>query len=401
MARALNKLSVKGVTALKKAGRHADGGGLYFRITPAGARSWVFMTANGGKRIEIGLGAESAVSLASARKIAADMREAVAAGSNPRELLSRNLATPTDEITFGAFAEDYIACVEDGWRSEVHRKQWRQSLRDHAKLLADMPIDAIGTEEVLKVLRPIWLTKAETANRLRGRIEKILSAAKARGLRPIDASNPAQWRGHLDVLLPKPKKLVRGNHPALPWKDAPAFVADLRKRVALSARALEFVILTAARSGEVLGARWEEIDMAEALWTVPAARMKAGAEHVVPLSKAALALLRQVHLGDGAKGIIFAIGGAPRSNMAMAQLLKRMGKDNITVHGFRSTFRDWAGDATETPNELVEQALAHTISNKAERAYRRGKAIDRRRLLMQAWADFLQFPAARPAAEVA
>ena len=218
---------------------------------------------------------------------------------------------------------------------------------------------------MLAVLQPIWLTKSETASRVRGRIEKILAAAKARGLRPLDTGNPALWKGHLEVLLPRRPKLTRGHHEALSWRDAPTFMAQLRKRPALAARALEFTILTAARSGETLGATWSEIDVEQKLWTVPARRMKAGAEHVVPLSDAAMAVLDGLKPQEpNPKDLIFAVGGVVRSNMAMAMLLRRMGY-SLTTHGMRSTFRDWAGDATEFPRDLVEQALAHTISNKA------------------------------------
>lgn len=390
MSRALNRMTARKVASLKQAGRHADGGGLYLRITPGGAKSWVFMTSSGGKRAEIGLGAESAVPLGTARKLAAEMREAVATGADPRAVIATKPVPAVPEIiTFGGFAETYIASVEDGWRNEIHRQQWRSSLRDHAAALKDKPIEDVGTEDVLAVLQPIWLAKSETASRVRGRIEKILAAAKARGLRPLDAANPAQWKGHLDVLLPRRPKLTRGHHKAIPWREAPSIMADLRKRSALAARALEFTILTAARSGETLGATWGEIDFDQKLWTIPARRMKAGVEHVVPLSEAAIAILQTLKSEAPTEtDTVFAVGGAARSNMAMAMLLRRMGL-KVTTHGMRSTFRDWAGDATEFPRDLVEQALAHTISNKAERAYRRGTAIERRRVLMDAWEKYL------------
>jgi integrase len=394
MSRALHRLSARQVVTLKAVGRHADGGGLYLRITAGGARSWVFMAIREGRRSEIGLGSSSAVSLASARRIASEMREAVAAGTDPRLVISRSDANESEELpTFGNFAESYIASVEAGWRNAVHRQQWRHSLRDHARLLRDKPIDQIGTDDVLAVLQPIWLTRSETAKRVRGRIEKILDAAKARGLRPRDSMNPAAWRGHLSLLLPAPSKLTRGHHAALPWSEAPAFMAELRKRQAVAARCLEFVILTAARSGEALGTTWSEIDLGAKLWTVPAKRMKAGAEHVVPLPDAAVELLEQLRQGQPSPAsLVFSVAGAARSNMAMAMLLRRMGRSDITTHGFRSTFRDWAGDATNYPRELVEQALAHSISNKAERAYRRGTAVERRRELMESWAEYLHSP---------
>jgi integrase len=391
MARPINKLNVKQVASLKTEGRHADGGGLYLRVSKAGTRSWVFMHVEGGKRSEIGLGSAQSVSLASARRIAGEMREAVAIGGNPRQVLTPAAPVEMPRVpTFGEFAEDYISSVEAGWKNPVHRQQWRSSLRDHAQSMRDMPIDEVGTDDVLAVLKPIWLAKSETAKRVRGRIEKILDAAKARGHRPRDAMNPAAWRGHLSVLLPAPPKLERGHHAALPWQNAPAFVAELRQREAVAARCLEFVILTAARSGEALGATWGEVDMAKKLWTVPPARMKAGAEHVVPLSQAAVDLLERVKPAIAQpEAAIFGVGGAARSNMAIAMLLRRMKHGYITTHGFRSTFRDWAGDATDHPRELIEAALAHTLQNKAERAYRRGTAVERRRVLMEDWAAYL------------
>ena len=390
MARTLNRLSAREVPSLKAPNRYADGGGLYLRITGAGARCWVFMTTRGGKREEIGLGSATGVSLAAARQLASRMRDAIALGDEPRSVLR----AATDHIpvpTFADFAETYICSVEEGWKNDAHRQQWRSSLRDHAEPIADIPVDRVDTENVLAVLSPIWLTKGETARRMRGRIERILDAAKARGLRPRDSMNPAMWRGHLALLLPAQAKMARGHHAALPFKDAPSFMALLRGREAMSARCLEFVILTAARSGEALGATWSEIDMERRLWTVPAARMKAGVEHKVPLSEAAIALLNSIAPGKTSRSAnVFDVGGTMRSNMAMTMLLRRMDHGHITTHGFRSTFRDWAGDATSFPREIIEQALAHTIQNKAERAYRRGTAIERRRELMEAWSEFLR-----------
>ena len=272
----------------------------------------------------------------------------------------------------------------------MHRQQWRQSLRDHAAFLTDKPIPEVTTADVEAVLRPIWLTKAETAKRLRGRIEKVLDAAKAKGLRARDSTNPAAWRGHLAVLLPSQKDVPRNNHAALPWEEAAAFWAQLRAREALAARCLEFVILTAARSGEALGATWGEIDLEARTWTVPKVRMKARREHVVPLSEAAVSLLKALRPTKVAPDQrVFAIAGVARSNMAMAMLLRRMGRGDLTTHGFRSTFRDWAGDETEYASELIELALAHGIKDKAEAAYRRRTAIGRRRELMEAWAAYL------------
>ncbi len=358
----------------------------------------MFRSVRDGKQTEVALGLASGLTLAAARQQAALIRQSVAEGRSVREAAGRHddiapvaTAEPAAApVTFGAFAETYIASVEAGWRNPVHRQQWRQSLRDHAALLTDKPVDDISTGDIEAVLQPIWLTKAETAKRLRGRIEKVLDAAKAKGLRSKESTNPAAWRGHLAVLLPSQRDVPRSHHAALPWEDAPAFWAQLSVREALAARCLQFVILTAARSGEALGATWAEIDFAAATWTVPKARMKARREHVVPLSKAALRLLTALRPAEWLPDErVFAVAGVARSNMAMAMLLRRMDRGDLTTHGFRSTFRDWAGDETEFASELIELALAHGIKDKAEAAYRRRTAISRRRELMEAWATYL------------
>lgn len=388
MGRALNKFTTRKVASLKESGRHSDGGGLYLRITPNGSRSWQFMTAIGGKRVEIGLGAESAIGLGAVRKVAEKMREAVVLGQDPRKVLEAPVAAKRVP-TFKEFADDYISSVEAGWKNDTHRKQWRNSLDQHAKAISDTKIHDVTTDVVVRILNPIWLSMPETASRVRGRIERILDAAKARGCLPRDHANPARLKGHLDHLLPRQPGMKRGHHKALAYKDAPKFMVELRQRKAPTARCLEFTILTAARSGEALGATWREIDFVERLWRVPASRMKAGAEHVVPLSDAALAILEAVKPASPDQvDKVFAVQGAARSNMAMAMLLRRMAYA-VTTHGFRSTFRDWAGDCTHHPREVIEAALAHTIQNKAEKAYRRGTAVERRRALMQEWAEYL------------
>jgi len=388
MARALNKLTTRKVASLKEPGRHSDGGGLYLRITPNGGRAWQFMTAIGGKRVEIGLGAESSIGLGAVRKVAEKMREAVALGQDPRKVLEAPAAAKRVP-TFKEFADDYISSVEAGWKNLTHRKQWRSSLNKHAKAIYDTKVDEVTTDDVLRVLNPIWLSVPETASRVRGRIERILDAAKARGHLPRDYANPARLKGHLDHLLPRQPGMTRGHHKALHYKSAPKFMEELRQRKAPAARCLEFTILTAARSGEALGTTWDEIDFDQRLWRIPASRMKAGAEHVVPLSDAAMKLLEaQKPAQPIPLDKVFTVQGAARSNMAMAMLLRRMGYA-ITTHGFRSTFRDWAGDCTAHPREIIEAALAHTIQNKAEKAYRRGTAVERRRALMEEWADFL------------
>ena len=290
--------------------------------------------------------------------------------------------------TFGAFAKKLVADLKGGFRNPKHRQQWRNTLTTYAAPIADTPIAEVTTEQILGVLQPIWLTKPETASRVRGRIERVLDAAKAIGLRSGD--NPARGRGHLDLLLPKRRKATVKHHAALPFAEIAKFMTELRARPASAARALEFAILTAARSGEVRGMTWAEVDHDAKVWTVPGSRMKAGVSHQVPLSEPAEAILRALQ-PDGmvkADPVFPAPRGGPLSNMAMAQLLKRMDRPDITVHGFRSAFRDWAGETTQFGREEVEMALAHTITSATEAAYRRGRALEKRRGLMSAWAIY-------------
>jgi integrase len=383
---ALTALKVKNASA---SGRLADGGGLYLSTTNGGKR-WVFIFRWQGKRSEMGLGSAAKVSLAEARKLAAEAREHVQGGRHPvREREARLSAMSASKGTlFGKFADDYVSSVEQGWRNEKHRQQWRNTLRDHAASIASKPVADVDTNDVLQVLQPLWLEKPETANRLRGRLEKVLAAAKARGLRSPDATNPAQWRGHLDVLLPKRVTLSRGHHPALPYSHVPDLMLELSGRPAMAARALEFLILCAARSGEVLGAKWEEIE--EDTWIVPAYRMKAGRAHTVPLSTAAKTILAK--WPRTAPGDYIFHGPSldrPLSNMSMAMLLRRMKHHTITVHGFRSAFKDWALNETDYPDELSEEALAHIVGSKVRRAYRRGEAVNRRLRLMEEWGRFI------------
>lgn len=396
MAKTINRLSARTVETVKGAGLHADGGGLYLSTTNGGRR-WVFVFRWHGKRREMGLGSARDVSLARARELAASARSLIAEGKDPiaerRAAALRGSIEPAVEappLTFGQFTEEYIASVEDGWRNATHRQQWRNSLRDHASLLSDKALAEIDTDDVLAVLQPVWMIKPETASRVRGRIERILAAAKARGLRQRDSANPAQWKGHLDVLLPKQPRLSRGHHAAMSYLELPSFIADLRSRTATAARALEFLILNAARSGEVLGARWQEVK--DNLWSVPAARMKGGLPHTVPLSSRALHVLTEVG-GRKDTSLIFSSGdNRALSNMAMTMLIRRMGVNESTIHGFRSAFKDWALNETNFPDEMSEEALAHTIGSKVRRAYRRGEALERRRKLMEDWATYLSEP---------
>ncbi|MGF1650881.1 MAG: tyrosine-type recombinase/integrase [Hyphomicrobiaceae bacterium] len=394
MARTLNKLSARSVQTLTKPGRHSDGGGLYLVIDPGGAKRWVFLyrRRRDGRQTEMGLGGLLGVSLAEARNRATEARQQLAAGIDPleaRRAADEAQRRASDTRTFGTIADELIAAKSPGWRNEKHRAQWQMTLQVYAAPLRDLPPAEITTEDVLAVLQPIWAEKPETASRTRGRIEAVLDAARVRGLIPHGTPNPARWRGHLDHLLPKLRKLNHRHHAALPWQELPAFMLELRARQAPAARALEWCILTAARIGEALGTRWQEIDLDGAVWECPADRMKAGKPHRVPLSPAALALLETIPRGTP-DSLVFpgTRHGKPFSNMVFKALFVRMGQPNITTHGFRSTFRDWAGECTSHPREVCEAALAHAVGDAVELAYRRGDALEKRRGLMTDWATY-------------
>jgi len=407
----------------------ADGEGLFLQITHGGSKSWLLRYTLSGRTREAGLGsygeAPEGLTLAAARDKAAELRALAKAGADPVDTRKEQRRQAEAEArkaaahTFRGVAEACIAAREAEWKSAIHRAQWGSTLAAYAyPILGDMPVSRIGTDDVLAVLRPIWAAKPETASRLRGRMEAVFDYAAALGLRPR-GFNPATWRGNLKPLLggaAKMKARLReasgddGHHPALPFKRLPAFMVALSARPATSALALRFAILTAARTGEVLGARWREIDMEEGIWTVPAARMKAGREHRVPLSGAALAILHGLLPEDGApdpaEHVFPSASGGALSQMALLMLLRRMNDGDsgphwvdaagrpITAHGFRSTFRDWIGEATSYPVEIAEAALAHTIRNKAQAAYDRGDKLVRRRKMMEAWAGFCTRPAA-------
>jgi len=401
--RTLNKLTTKQVEALGP-GRHSDGGALYLVVDEQGRRNWSFQPKIAGKRREIGIGpaGKGGVALAQARKEAVLMQDDVRHGRDPKVERDLRRAPPVQMPTFGELADQFVKSQEVQWRNEKHRAQWAMTLKVYAATLRALPVDKITTDDVLKALKPIWLTKPETASRTRGRIERVLDAAKAKGFR--DGMNPAMWRGHLDHLLPRRQKLSRGHQRALPYQNMPAFTAELRERQAHStaALALEFLILTAARSGEVRGATWAEIDDAQSVWTVPAARMKAGREHRVPLSKRASAILTEMRaMADPdapGGGLIFPgpNAGKPLSENAFAALMKRMGyADATTAHGFRSAFRDWAGESSQFPRELAEGALAHIVGDATERAYARGDALAKRKKLMDAWTAYCEPKAGR------
>lgn len=391
MPRPMHKLSARAVATTTTPGRYGDGAGLYLRVTDAGAKRWVFRYTEPvvGVIREMGLGSAGpqGVPLARARVLAGAARDVVASGGDPiaaqRAVESPPQATPT----FGAFADEFVEAQAAGFRNRKHIDQWKMTLATYAAALRPLAIDNISTDEVVAVLKPIWQTKSETASRLRGRIERVLDAAKARGLR--SGENPARWRGHLSLLLSKRQKLTRGHHRALDYKNVPAFLRELQLRNGSARWALEFLILTAARSGEVRHATWDEIDRDSKMWTIPAERMKAGRIHRVPLTERMVAILDAV--GDGSHTTNIFGGsrlGRPLTDAALSNLLKRMGVFNATVHGFRSAFRDWVGDATDAPREVAEAALAHAVGDATERAYRRNDAFEKRRLLMEAWGQF-------------
>ncbi len=385
MAGGKRKLTARAAMTTKP-GRYGDGGGLYLVVSPSGARKWVYRFSFARKVTEMGLGSADVVSLAEARDKAHEARRMLDAGKNPIEARRQAAIVRAGKPRFGAVADALIAAKESQWRNTKHRAQWRMTLQTYAAPLRSRPVDEIDTAAVLAVLQPLWREKPETASRLRGRIEAVLDAAKAQGYR--SGENPAAWRGQLAHLLPKRGILSRGHHAAMDYRDVPAFVARLRERQAVAALALEFCILTAARSGEALGARWREIDLAASVWTVPAVRTKAARKHRVPLPARALAILEK--LAETRTGEFVFPGqraGKPLSATAMEMVLRRMKQRGATVHGFRSAFRDWAGNETHFAREIAEAALAHVVGDKAEQAYRRGDALDKRRALMAAWAE--------------
>jgi integrase len=387
MTRTIHKLTTRTVETISKPGRHSDGGGLYLSISGEGRRRWVFMYTRNAKQREAGLGsaAKGGVSLKTARDKAAEGRALLKAGVDPIAAWSK---PDGEEVpTFGKAADDFLEAHMGGWRSAKHKRQWVMTLADYCKPIREMPVDTIDTEAVLSVLKPLWTRVPETALRLRGRIEAVLDAAKARGHISRNEANPARWRGHLDKLLPKRAKLTRGHFAAMPYGDVPAFVAGLRERPAIAARALEFCILTATRSGEALAARWDEIDLESKIWTIPPARTKAAREHRIPLSDRTLALLREMEAARAGDYVFPGQRpGRSLSRVGFDNLLRRRIRSPYTAHGFRSSFRDWCGDQTHFPRELAEHALAHAVGDKAEQAYRRSDALARRRELMDAWA---------------
>ncbi|MGA3342807.1 MAG: integrase arm-type DNA-binding domain-containing protein [Methylocella sp.] len=389
------RLTALKVEKVKKPGLYCDGLGLYLQVRAGGAKSWIFRYRTNGKLRDMGLGSVNAVSLAQSREKAAACRSMRANGIDPidakRAERAKSRADATRAMTFEQCAAAYIDAHRAGWKNAKHVAQWTATLATYAyPIFGVQPVAAIDTPMVLRILEPMWTTKTETASRVRGRIESVLDWARVREFR--HGENPARWRGHLDHLLPKRSKVAAvKHHAALPYDEVPAFMRSLRAEGGVAARAFEFCILTASRTGEVLGARWAEIDIKTKVWTVPPERMKARREHRVPLSDQALTILRRMQeLSEGE--YLFPGGKAkhPLSGMAFLMLLRRLRRDDLTAHGFRSTFRDWAAERTSFPREVADMALAHTVSDKVEAAYRRGDLFEKRRRLAEAWAAYCE-----------
>ena len=406
MARATDRLTALKVERAREPGMYPDGGGLYLRVTPQGTKNWVLRFMLDRRPRWMGLGPFPLYGLQEARAKALEARRKRHEGIDPidarrAERVRRRLEA-AKAITFRQCAEAYINAHRAGWRNGKHAGQWGATLSNYAyPIIGALPVQAVDTALVLKVLEPIWATKPETASRLRGRLENVLDFAKVRGYRSDE--NPARWRGHLAKLLPARSKVRQvQHHSALPYSELAAFLGALREQEGAAARALEFTILTAARTGESIGATWGEINWTDKVWIIQGARMKGRKGHRVPLCDRALAILREIRAADdGSMGdpqqFIFSSAkpGRPLSNMAYLMLLRRMGRADLTVHGFRSSFRDWAAERTNFPSEVAEMALAHAVSNKVEAAYRRGDLFEKRRRLMQQWATFCTTASAR------
>lgn len=399
MPKKAKELSALEVQRLIRPGLYAVGGvaGLQLQVLPTGARTWVLRAVIGGKRRDMGLGGYPDVTLAGAREKAREARNLIEQGTDPiaKRAAAKNAlieerrafeAARALEVTFDECTRRFLASKVAEWKNAKHAKQWAATLTTYASpTIGKMLVRDVAKPHVLKVLEPIWATKTETASRLRGRIESVLDYAKFCGFR--DGDNPAKWRNNLEHALPKPSKVATvEHHSALPYSEIGAFMRDLRKRNGIAARALEFAVLTACRSGEVRGATWEEIDLDEGVWRIPAGRMKASKEHWIPLSAQAVALLKSLPRADGSSLVFPAPRGGVLSDMTLGAVLRRMERGDITAHGFRSTFRDWAGETTAYPREVIEHALAHQLKDKAEAAYARGTLLDKRRRLMADWA---------------
>ncbi|TPL00664.1 DUF4102 domain-containing protein [Mesorhizobium sp. B2-4-14] len=399
----INKLSAVEVAKKSKPGTYGDGGGLYLQVTKSTSKkasegevtkSWLFRFMLAGKARSMGLGDVQTFNLKEARERAREARQKVTDGIDPIEQRNEKKAAVRAEdakrVTFKQASERYIAAHKAGWKNAKHAEQWKNTLETYAwPTIGDLPVAKVETAHIMQIIEPIWTDKTETASRVRGRIEMVLDWATARHYRSGD--NPARWRGHLDKLLPARSKVAKvQHHEALSYTQLPTFMARLRAMDSISARALEFTILNAVRTGEAIGATEEEFDFDTKIWTIPAERMKSSRPHRVPLSDRSIAILKSVPREAGSAYVFpGARTGKPLSNMAMLELLRGMeGMEGLTVHGFRSTFRDWAAERSNFPREIAEAALAHVLSDKTEAAYQRGDMLDKRRRMMTAWAGY-------------
>jgi integrase len=399
MAKLIERLNAEAIRKATAPGYYADGAGLYLQVTSGGGKSWIFRYQLRGRPREMGLGPLAAYSLAEARHEAAEQRKLKSRGVDPldhrRAHEAAQLAVSAKLVTFKEEAETYIAAHSASWRNDKHGDQWRNTMKAYVyPIIGDMSLADVDTAAVLLVLEPIWTGKTETAHRVRGRIERVLSRATSAGRRT--GANPAQWRGHLEHILPARRRIApRRHHPALDYREIGAFMVDLRQQPGIAARALELLILTATRTSETIGARTGELDLAAAVWVVPGERTKSGRPHRVPLSRRAVELVRGLDLQPDATWLFSSRGGLPLSNGAFLALLKRMKRTEITAHGFRACFRTWASETTGFPEDVIEMALAHSIGDETVNAYKRTDLFGKRARLMQSWAEYCSKPSTK------
>ncbi len=394
----MGKLTTKGVQKLVKESNHGmtnDGDGLYLKIGKGGGASWIYRFRWNGRLRDMGLGSYADKTLSNARESAAENRKLVKQGIDPLAVREQKNEKKSVTVTVTHCAARYIQSHRRSWRNAKHARQWVSTLKTYVRpVIGNLPVEEVTTQDILKILTPIWTVKNETAKRVQGRIENILDFAAAHEYR--DQVNPARWRGHLDKLLAKPSRVQKVNHhPAMPYDQVATFMGSVQLYKSMSSKALLFLILTATRTSEVLNAEWKEIDIGKATWQIPAERMKANREHRVPLSKQAIDLLLSLSRVKGNSFIFPGMkAGRPLSNMSLLQFMRGLGygpsgeKGNYVPHGFRSSFRDWTGEVTSYPRDVAEMALAHAIENKVEAAYRRGDLFEKRRAMMQHWADY-------------
>lgn len=392
----MGKITAVTVLKIKDKGCYPDGDNLYLQVGATGTKSWLFRYMLNGKAKNMGLGSANAISLAEARDKAAEARKLLASGIDPqadkKARIEQAKLEAAKEMTFEQCATAYITAHKDGWKNAKHIWQWENTLERFVyPIFGKLPVQDVDVGLVMKVLEPIWKTKTETATRVRGRIERVLDWANSREYR--SGENPARWRGKLENLLPAPSKIRKVCHqPALPYHKIADFIEQIKQIDSLPSLALQLTILTATRTGETLNAKWQEIDLKNCVWVIPAERMKMGKEHRVPLTAPALKILKKLHEAQINDFVFPSNKGKPLSNMAMMMMVRRMGRDDFVVHGFRSTFRDWCAEQTNYPREIAEAALAHAVGDKVEAAYRRSDLFEKRRQLMNEWARYCETP---------